>query len=499
MILDLHNIALAYENIAHLTRLGWSFRDEPHRIVAERELAAPDSAAAELRVFGAALMSFQLLGRHGEFSVELKLINGRLEIISLPSGGLERFFEEADDRENARRLEDRETEASYQLPLSWKASAGLDLSRLLVPNPLLDIRATLSNAWLVEEISAAGISAISRLIPRPGMRRIYVVLDVPHRCLHFGCVSFVGLAASQSVPPPAEPKPGEEAATRATRDIPRPFSLLPLSGVSLSGPWATVEDICSTSFVVSIWQHLASAVHDDGTLDFLGFKRVVVALPAAGTLRVAHIEAARRLYDWAFQDLSLDRLLAVRQVVSLYQDGSVIDHSDDVLLSAESVFLGLRSDAVSEMFAVARDAQALAVESVRQSVKSVQDLAKSATERVLASLVAVAAVMAANSTKSLSEAVGRNLLLMVAFFLCVLAGFALFIEGPMLSLPLRNLERDIRHASPMLTENQLRRAIALPSVVTTRSRVQLLRVVVPSTYLLVAGAILIWGYPRHYL
>jgi hypothetical protein len=92
------------------------------------------------------------------------------------------------------------------------------------------------------------------------------------------------------------------------------------------------------------------------------------------------------------QDTSPDRLLAVRQVVSLYEHDDPFRDAQDVQASAEIIYVGWRNDAVTEVVESSRDAQAQGNDAVRQALMCSQDLAKAATERFLSGLVAVVAV-----------------------------------------------------------------------------------------------------------
>lgn len=499
IILDLHPVEVAKSEIERLRTAGWVFCDEYHRILVERSIVSPIEARQELTPLQGALTGLRVEGTYGEFRVGLKLLGDMFEIVELPDGGLERFFEEADEREAARRLEDREADAALALPLTWHASCDLDLGRLVPPKAGLEVRVALSSQWLIRTVMSGGVAGITRFLPDSGVRRIYVALDAPNEAVHFGSVSFIGHSGAVNLPTPAKSLPGEDLFPAGGSFLPSPSALIPCGHLVTAGPWLELVRVYGAAFVASTWQRLATSVHDDGErVEFLGFKRVVAKLPTPADLTAEVVAETRILYRWAFQDLSPDRLLAIRQVVSLYQDALALIRPKDVLEGAEVVFVGLRTEALAEVLRGSREAQSQAADSVRQSLKAVQDLTRSATERVLASLVAVAAVVAANSTLTLSDRVGRNLILLVAAFLALLAVFAIVLEGPLLSLPLRKLQDDLREGNPLLTERQRQRAAELPSVVATRRRVRLLRAVVPFTYIALAAAIVAWGYPEKF-
>ncbi|MEA2493386.1 MAG: hypothetical protein QOJ29_1297, partial [Thermoleophilaceae bacterium] len=435
-------------------------------------------------------------GEVGGFRVTLKLIGESFEIIDVPEGDLARHFEERADQENAERLHDRDVSAALALPLKWHARVHLDLGRLVEGPAWIDARVAMSHAWLTAEIERSGVRGTTLLVPQVGSRRLFLCADGPDAAAHFGAVSLMGVASRTELPPPAPPLAGEHAASSDVLAL--PSQLAPFQP-ELAGPWERAARVLAAAFVASTWHRLASAVVEDGAaIEILGFKRVKPRLLEPSELSDEVIDGTRRLHAWAFQDLSPDRLLAVRQVVSLYLDDSAIRQPADVLDSAELVFVGLRSDAVADAMQSARDAQGQAAETVRQSLKSVQDMLRSATERLFASLVAVAAVVVANATTKLSDRAGRDLLLAVAGYLALLGLVHVVLEGPLLTLPLRTLDDDLKKSQPMLTETQRQRAVALPSMTATRARVRRLRVLVPVVYGLLATAIFVWGYPGRY-
>lgn len=500
LAIDLSSVNSARTEIDRLREAEWVFQDgDPLRAIA-RDRTDPIAARRELDGLGAAVISTRAIGRFGALTVGMRSIGGSFEIDAVsPSGSLEPIFEEKRDRDLAQQLEDREPTAALALPLTWELTAELDLSALVVSEADVEIRVLLNSEWLTHAVLTASVRELVRFVPTGPGRRAYVALDAsPAHQRHFGAISFVGPTDVLTLPPPVAPLAGEER-SRAAIAAPPPSSLIRLEPEVLTGPWEAVARAFASGFIASTWQRLASQLHDsEAVLEFLGFKRVQVQLPPREALTDEIVSGTIALYQWAFQDLSPDRLLALRQVVSLYENEDAVLRPIDVVDSAEVVFLGLRSDAVAEVIKASRDAQTQALDTVRQSLRSVQDLAKSATERLLASLVAVGAVVAANATKTLNDEVGRNLLLIVAVFLGILAAFAVLVEGPLLSLPLGKLEDDLRSGNPMLTDAQRSRALSLPSIAATRLRVRVLRFAVPLVYSAIAAAIVLFGYPERF-
>lgn len=189
MILDLSAIASLQETVGDLQTEGWSFLQEFHRLRVERAVASPAEARYQLQRFGDALTVLVLEGTYGNFRIGLKLFGTTFEVVSLPDGSLERFFEETVHRELARRLEDREAEAAFALPLAWYATADVNLGRALPNDSGLELRVVVSSEWITREITGAGVDGISRFVPEGPVRRIYIALEGPAEDAHFGSVS----------------------------------------------------------------------------------------------------------------------------------------------------------------------------------------------------------------------------------------------------------------------------------------------------------------------
>jgi hypothetical protein len=239
-------------------------------------------------------------------------------------------------------------------------------------------------------------------------------------------------------------------------------------------------------------------VQDDSVVvDFRGLKRVRFQLPQPGGITRESALATRILYEWVFCERSPDRLLATRQVVSLYPGAEAINAPDDVLDSAEVVYSGLRSDSVVEALRNVREAESRALDTVRDSLKSVQDLAKSATERLLATLAALGGVVVADETRSVSLHTGRILIWLVVAFLVFLLCVAVFIEGPLLSMPLMKMGDDFVNALTPMSENQRSKIVNLPSVVSTRVRIKVLRIFIPIVYVTAIVLIVLIAFPGH--
>ena len=101
------------------------------------------------------------------------------------------------------------------------------------------------------------------------------------------------------------------------------------------------------------------------------------------------------MYLWATSEPSPDRVLAIRQVVSLYEQQDLPGRPEDVVRAAEPLYQALRAGEVAVVLESQRQARSMAVDTARGSADAAQSAAKSATERTIASLAAVAGIAVA--------------------------------------------------------------------------------------------------------
>lgn len=503
-------LRIAAADVASLIDNGWIAKDEPASCRLIRSgLQNANDQLSRLDSLRSALVDVQVVGVRGGQELRLRRVNDQYEVVGLPEVIPARLFDDTDDQQLAEQAWERDAHAALQLPMSWTITADLALSRLVAAPSGTELRACLFSQSITEAVLAASLSNTSHFLPADGTRRIYLALLADTGTANLGAITLSGLPASPgpgaedvlSVPAAQAALVGElEASERLPHGLPRANVMLPATATVPNEWWPAAARFASLA-ALSVWCMLASdctvqrdAVH----LVFVGFKRVELDLEAPGMLGPDSVSQTLRLRAWAFSDLSPDRLLAIRQVVSLYHGLEALDLAADILASAEIIYHGLRSDAVAEVVKSARDAQSEVLDAVRQSLRGAQDLAKSATERFLAALVGIASVLIANASKVLSNHVGRNLMLLVAGFLVVLTIFSLLVEGPLLSIPLRNLEADLRDSSALLTAEQLKRVTSIPSAESTRARIRAIRAIIPVTYVATSALIVIFGYPSDY-
>ncbi len=237
------------------------------------------------------------------------------------------------------------------------------------------------------------------------------------------------------------------------------------------------------------WSWLSNSVHIDGGtayLEFFGYRRVAFSPGDDGVNPRGVAEEAYRLYRWATADQSPDRVLAVRQVVSLQPGLELPDRPADVRQAAEPLYRALRSNEVAAVLDTQRQARAIAIDTARQSAEAAQVAAKSATERTIASLGVVAGVVVANATAVLKATDAQELAIAIAVVLCFLAAWTVFIEGPAISRPLRDLRNDFETIARLLDAAERKAILGMSTIKSAARRARVARVSAPIVYLAAA-------------
>jgi hypothetical protein len=247
------------------------------------------------------------------------------------------------------------------------------------------------------------------------------------------------------------------------------------------------------------WGWLSNSVHIDGneaSLEFFGYRRVPFSLVSDGVSPTEVANEVYRLYQWATADQSPDRVLAVRQVVSLHPGPRLPDRPADVRQAAQPLYDALRSNEVAAVLETQRQARAIAIETARQSAEAAQAAAKSATERTIASLAAVAGVVVANATAVLKPVDAQGLAIAIAALLCFLATWTVFIEGPAISRPLRDLQSDFIAIARLLDVAERTAILGMSTVKSAERRARVARVSAPVVYLAAAAVSLLVAHFR---
>ncbi|MGB3770495.1 MAG: hypothetical protein WBA00_05085 [Rhodococcus sp. (in: high G+C Gram-positive bacteria)] len=500
LTLDLAELSRLGGEVLRLKERGWTVTDGVGSMkVAMASVPDPVTALEQLTALLEASLNVEAVGLRAGSQFTIRLVNGIPEIVDFPTADPRELFDEQADQALALEALDGSADAALQLPMDWKISGTFSLAQAIDIPSDATVTVSLHSATITDYILGMDSLHIRQLLPDKRYR-VFVALDTPDT-VQCGLLVLVGM--------PVRPHPSlVELELVKLLDGEVHHEHFPPAGALVSHAYSHVPQIWSNAvvhinslMVQQIWRSLASKERrgSEGIiLTFAGYKNSSFALLNQSWTKF-QVREALALRDWALHDLSPDRLLAVRQIVSLYDDTSApFAHAADIQASAEMVYIGLRSDAVAEAVKGAREAHAQAQEAARQTVKNATEMLKGASERSLAALVAVGAVLMANAGRVLPDDIGRLLIVLVALFLCALAIASALLEGPLLALPARKLRDDLAHQGGLLTSEQRAAVNLLPSLVSARKRIVIMRWAVPITYLIFATLLLIFGSPGQF-
>jgi hypothetical protein len=241
------------------------------------------------------------------------------------------------------------------------------------------------------------------------------------------------------------------------------------------------------------WLSNATTISADdapAVLGYFGYRRLTFNLGAQGYIADAG-QRALRMYLWATSEPSPDRVLAIRQVVSLYEQHDLPRQPEDVVRAAEPLYQALRAGEVAVVLESQRQARSMAVDTARGSADAAQSAAKSATERTIASLAAVAGIAVANATAVLSDADARAIAIGIAAIFLFLAGWAIFIEGPAMRAPLDSFAADLRVIGQLLSAADRTAILGMQALRKASRAVLRVRIAAPCVY--IAGAVITIG------
>jgi hypothetical protein len=501
LTIDLAPLEETADAFAQLRGQGWTTTDGVGSVAAAMD-PAPDPAAALRQLTGLlpAALNVEAVGSlSGSRRLVVKLSDGIPEVLENLLGDPRELFDERSAQDDAVAAGNDNAAAALRLPLEWRVHGTFSLAKLVDLPDGVELAVSLAVSTITEHVLGVDAATVDLLATR-GRRTVLVALDAQEHAL-FGSVALAGIPSS-AVDMTIQLKAlkllkGEESA-----DPPPPAALLPQPGHSVPAVWQSAADHLGILAAQLLWRAIATSEkinEEQVTLTFHGYKKSSFDLPAAASWHPSQVDEAMQLRAWALYDASPDRLLALRQVVSLYDSSAgPFEHAADVQASAEVIYNGLRTEAVVEAVKSSREAHAQAQDAARQTVKNATDMVKGAVERMLASLVAVGAVLMANAGRVLPDDIGRLLVLLIAGFLLLLAASSVLLEGPLLALPAKKLKEDLDHQAGLLTDTQRTKIDQLPSLVSARCRTNTVRWVVPLVLTFFAVVLFFYGHPGRY-
>jgi hypothetical protein len=237
------------------------------------------------------------------------------------------------------------------------------------------------------------------------------------------------------------------------------------------------------------WLSNETSVAEDATpatLEFFGYRRRFFMIGRNGF--AAKEQRPLDLYAWATAEESPDRILAIRQVISLYEGDTLPDKPQDVIRAAEPLYLALRASEVAAVLESQRQARAIAVDAARESAATAQSAAKSAAERTIASLAAVAGIVVANATAGLSAHDARAFSIGIIALFGFLVAWTAVVEGPTMGAPLSSFAADIDVIARLIGPEERAAILKMAALAKASRAVWRTRIAAPLVYL--AGAVI---------
>jgi hypothetical protein len=452
------------------------------------------------------LADLYLRFERGPVSFELTATAGSpLEFQNDPAGDPASAFT-GEDLKRARAAWEGDIDAATTLPGKWSGNLTIDLAMPFARNESARAwswRAARTAGAIMRELNAYPWWRARELV-EDAERPVVVVLtaesNIEFRTATFAVVSLdrlptVGLPAGGIAARRVEVRNASGA--QLPDGVPLPEQLEPNEGhvgaERLIETLRTRADACAWA-----WLSNSTTARDDesaATVEYFGYRRRGFVLPPEGYV-AASGERASKVYTWATAEASPDRILAIRQVVSLYDGATLPNAPEDVIRAAEPLYLALRAGEVAAVLESQRQTRGIAVEAGRESAAAAQSAAKSAAERTIASLAAVAGIAVANATAGLSAKDARGLTIGIAALFGFLAMWATFIEGPAMRAPISSFKVDLPTIGHLLGPADRTAILGMRALKTASHAVLRARIATPIIYLAGAAVTLLVAHYR---
>jgi hypothetical protein len=480
-----------------LVLAGWTRQETvpTFTLVMETEGVNGEALGAAVDVVRPLLTAAKLVANWGSDFLTLEQAESGMRPLVLTDhahGTLQATFD-TDDLPDAEAAFNGDAAAALRLNATWHAELNIDPGRCLsAADPRSHWLAVSSTISADELLRSRPWWELKPLVQpdKPLVVAIHDVnsdIDVRTTALRICALSL--LAPGVNVDSGTAPGPGPQAewVTRtAPPGMPTPEALHPSS---VAGQDDAVEGVVRTlqqQTTACCWALLATNVVIQGRVaraEFFGLQRQEWPLDALGPeLTSDQHEAAFRLWRTCVEGGTPDRLLATRQVVSLYRHAPWA-YAEDVIDASEPLFLALRSTATAEALRAQRDARALALSVARQTADATTGLAKNAVERALAVFAAVGGIIVARTSNTLTVAQADGLRHLLAIYLLILVVWSFLLEGRPVTSAIDALTSDLADFSDLLTEREQRSILASKTVTQAKSQAWAARIVVPLAYL----------------
>jgi hypothetical protein len=393
-----------------------------------------------------------------------------------------------------------DTNAAFRLTGRWHASLNIDPARCLSSADSTRHWLVVPNAQSVETLLTNRPWWELKPLVQPGKPLTIAVheagaeLDIRTATQRICALGLVAPNAEHPVPKADLETPRRWLSQAAPEGIPTPSALYPLSCVGRESEISGVVRALRRQTTACCWALIATNIVIHGNevhAEFFGLQRPEWSLGALGPdLTADEHEAAYRLWLTCADATTPDRVLATRQVVSLYRHEPWA-YADDVAHSSEPLFLALRSTATAEALQAQREARALALSVARQTADATTALAKNAVERALAVFAAVGAIIVAETSKTLTASQATGLRHLLGIYLFVLAAWSFILEGRPVTSAIGALKSDLAVFSDLLTEPEQQSILGAATVQQATHQAWTARIVVPLAYIAVGVVALI--------
>jgi hypothetical protein len=479
--------------IDRLTASGWDERRHGSTIVLTATIEGTGTPLSD--VFGEMqpLVSYaKLEARWGSDALTSEASTGAgLVVTDSSHGDLRESFDE-EELSVARRAFDGDLSAALSLQANWSAELTIDRGRLLQQALPWSRCLVLDDADALVTLLASMPWWELRVFLQPERAGpLFIALVRGGRALRVDTAgllvcSFAYLAERDDVvvTDAADPRVQTRRDFVALPGLPDPGVLHPLYVGSDGGAERAANALRQRAAAVC-WALLASDIRPasgHAELEFFGLQRQSWPLDAAGpVLSAVEHTAVFDLWHSVATSAGPDRLLAIRQVVSIYREAPW-SHAADIARSADSLFVALRANAVAEAFRSQRDARALALTVARQTAEATTGLAKNAVERSLAVFAAVGGIIVARTAETLTVGQAADLRRLLCVYLLLLVPWSYLLEGRAVTMAIGALKRDLATFSELVPASEQAAILATDTVKRARSHAWVARIVVPVAY-----------------
>jgi hypothetical protein len=447
------------------------------------------------------LSNFHFTFKEGPLSFELTSTPGMpLEFLDNPTGDPAAVFEGA-TLQIAERAWQGDVSAARSLPGMWRGDISVQLNLALQSQvDQIAWRVVRTLGVIENEFAAYPWWKMAELVRSTAGPVVFVVIEEPRVTYTSHSFSIISLELLQAIAIPVSISARLEAvrtcsAPRLPVEIALPEELVPQPG---SMPNSRIEQVLMLKAEACAWAWLSNEVmlsSDKARIEFLGYRRKSFELDGTGYTSGSD-KRIYPTYRWATMENSPDRVLAIRQVMSLQDGDTLPTEPDNILTAAEPIYRALRTNEVAAVLEMRQQARNVAIDAARQSADVAQSTARSAATRAIATLGAVASIAVARATAVLSAKDSRDIAVGIAALLIFLAVWAVFIEGPPMRAPLASLEYDFPRIADLLTQKERKDILSMNVLKKAKDDVLKIRIAAPGLYIVTAAIVLIVAHIR---